>query len=107
MNKKLWIDTALEMGFESFEIYQDTSENKDYTWYDGKLDSFVTSHVLGTALRGIYKGKLANYATEDSSDDQMEKVLEKMKEQAVSVTSEDEVFILAPPSILLLCPSSP
>ena len=96
MNKKLWIDTALKMGFESFEVYQDVSEKKDYSWYKGAMDSFTTSHVMGTALRGIYHGKLANYATEDTGDEQMEKVLCKMIEQAESVTSEDEVFIREP-----------
>ena len=96
MNKKLWIDTALKMGFESFEIYQDVSEKKDYSWYKGSMDSFTTSHVMSTALRGIYHDRLANYATEDTGDEQMEKVLRKMIEQAESVTSEDEVFIREP-----------
>ncbi len=96
MNRELWIKKALEAGFESFEIYQDVEEEKKYTWYKGEMDSFVTSHVTGTALRGIYKGKLANYATEDNSDEQMDRVLALMKEQAMAVTSDDEVFIREP-----------
>ena len=93
MNREMWIKKALEEGFESFEVYQDVQEEKKYSWYKGKLDTFVTSHVTGTALRGIYKGKLANYATEDNGDAQIERVLSLMKEQAEAVTSEDEVFI--------------
>jgi PmbA protein len=96
MNRELWIKKALEAGFESFEIYQDVEEEKKYTWYKGEMDSFVTSHVTGTALRGIYKGKLANYATEDNSDEQMDRVLALMKEQTMAVTSDDEVFIREP-----------
>ena len=92
----MWIRKALEEGFESFEVYQDVEEEKKYTWYKGNLDTFVTSHVTGTALRGIYKGKLANYATEDSGDAQMERVLSLMKEQSLAVTSEDQVFIREP-----------
>ncbi len=96
MNRELWIKKALETGFESFEIYQDSEEEKKYAWYKGEMDSFVTSRVTGTALRGIYKGKLANYSTEDNSDEQMDRVLSLMKEQAMAVTSEDEVFIREP-----------
>ena len=57
MNRELWIKKALETGFESFEVYQDSEEEKKYAWYKGEMDSFVTSRVTGTALRGIYKGK--------------------------------------------------
>ena len=96
MNREMWIRKALDEGFESFEIYQDVEEEKKYTWYKGSLDTFVTSHVTGTALRGIYGGRLANYATEDTKDGQMEKVISLMKEQALAVTSEDLVFIREP-----------
>ena len=96
MNREAWIRKALEEGYDSFEIYQDVEEEKKYSWYKGALDTFVTSHVSGTALRGIYGGRLANYATEDDSDEQMDRVLSLMKEQALAVTSEDKVFIREP-----------
>ena len=57
MNKQKWIDRALELGLESFEIYQSLTSERSVTWYEGKLDTFTTSKVLGTSIRGVYQKK--------------------------------------------------
>lgn len=89
MNKQKWIEYALASGFESFEIYQAETGEKTLTWYEGKMDTFVTSRVLGTSLRGILNGKMVNLATEDLSDDAMEAMIFSMKQQASAITSDD------------------
>ncbi|MBQ1447383.1 MAG: TldD/PmbA family protein, partial [Solobacterium sp.] len=81
MNKQKWIHAAVQAGFESFEIYQQGKNERSWTWFEGKMDTFVTSRVLSTSLRGIYSGKMVNYATEDLSDDLMETIISSMKEQ--------------------------
>ncbi len=96
MNKEKWIKTALEEGFESFEIYQAVSEEIKVEWYQHEMSSYVTSRVNGTSFRGVIGGKMANMATEDPSDERMEETLRAMKEQAASITSEDAVRIRKP-----------
>ena len=96
MNKQAWISYALEKGFESFEIYQETSQEKTLRWFEHQMDSFVTSKVTGTALRGVYKGKGVNLATEDTADENMNSYISKMIEQAESINSGDAGIIRRP-----------
>ena len=78
MNKQKWLSYAAENGFENFEIYQSLSRERTISWYEGKMDTFVTSRVLGTALRGMTEGKMAIMATEDADDANMEKKLRRL-----------------------------
>ncbi len=96
MNKQKWLSYAAENGFENFEIYQSLSRERTISWYEGKMDTFVTSRVLGTALRGKTDGKMAIMATEDANDANMEKIISAMKAQAAAITSDDAGEILAP-----------
>ena len=72
MNKNKWIEYALSQGMESVEIYQSLSTQKEITWFSGQMDTFVSSHVLGTMIRGIVDGNMASMALEDTDDDKME-----------------------------------
>ena len=96
MNKTLWIEEALKRGFDSFEIYQRVAEEKTLNYFDGALESFVTSHVLGTSFRGLYQGKMASMATEDPGDDSRDDVLGQMIDQAKAISSKDVAAILKP-----------
>ena len=96
MNREKWIGYALEQGFESFEVYQSTSEEKTLKYYEGDMESFVTSHVLSTSFRGLVKGKMTKASTEDPTDDQMEEIIGMMKDQADVITSDDVGEILKP-----------
>ena len=96
MNSQAWIDYALKEGFGSFEIYEATRKEKNITWYEGSRDTFVTSNFTGIALRGIYKGKMLNFSTENTSDEEIPKTIELMKAQADAITSEDEEVLRSP-----------
>lgn len=96
MNKQAWMDYAKKEGFTAFEIYQSSSKSTEMTWYRGKMDTFVTSDVTGTALRGVYNERMVNLATESPDDSAMEETIANMKEQAMAVTSEDEAIIRNP-----------
>ena len=99
MNKQKWIQCALDKGFESFEIYQSGSSERSLSWFEGEMDSFVTSNVVTTSLRGVFGGKMANYSTEDTDDSLMESIIGKMAEQAAAVTSEDVEIIRKPEQV--------
>ena len=96
MNNEKWFAAAKNAGFESFEIYQQLSEERKFTWFEGTLDTYVTSHVLGTAFRGIYDGKMVNASSEDTSDDQMDDILDSLKSQAEMITSTEKDMIRRP-----------
>ncbi len=102
MNKEKWFAAAKEAGFENFEIFQELNEERTFTWFEGELDTYVTSHVLGTAFRGMYEGKMVNASTEDTSDDQMDDVLASMKMQAAMITSDDAEMLRNKQEIQLL-----
>ena len=104
MNKQEFIKKALAAGFESFEVYQSTNEERTITYYEGKMDSYVQSHVLGTSFRGLYNGKMATASTEDSNidDKEVDAFIQSMIDQAAVTTSEDSGLILEPQETTLV-----
>lgn len=96
MNKQEWISYALEQGMESVEIYQSYSQKKEITWFAGQMDTLVSSHVLGTSIRGIVDGNMTNMALEDVSDDKKEEVIAHMIEQAKIVTTSEKDSLRKP-----------
>lgn len=90
MNKEKWMRRALDLGIESFEIYQSISKNKEVTWYQGQMDTFVSSVVNGTSIRGIVDGNMANLALEVVDDASMDIVLQGLIEQAKLVSTQEK-----------------
>ncbi|MBP3852525.1 MAG: TldD/PmbA family protein [Erysipelotrichaceae bacterium] len=99
MNKQLWIQRALEKGIECFEIYQSVQKEKTLTWFNGQVDTFVTSNVLGTSVRGIYEGNMANIALEDVKDDKMDEVLDGLIQQAQTITTVEKDALRKPETV--------
>lgn len=99
MNKNEWISHALSNGFDSFEIYQKTSAVKTISWYDGNIESYVTSRVCGTSFRGETAGKMVYAATEAPDDENMDDLINEMKAQAEAISSEDIVSLRKPEEI--------
>lgn len=96
MNKSKWIEFALSKGMESVEIYQSLSTRKEITWFSGQMDTFVSSHVLGTMVRGIIDGNMASMALEDTDDSKMEEVISSLIKQAKTVTTKEKDFLRKP-----------
>ena len=44
------------------------------TWFQGQMDTLVSSKVTGTSIRGIVDGKMANMALEEIDDSMCETV---------------------------------
>jgi PmbA protein len=99
MDKNRWFEKAAQEGFESFEIYQLLSEERKFTWFEGTLDTYVVSHVLGTSFRGVIDEKLVNASSEDTGDEQMDEVLSSMKSQAAMITSDVRAALTKPQEI--------
>lgn len=93
MNKRLWIDKAAMLGIDQFEIYESTTVEKEMTWFQGQVDTLVSSKVTGVSIRGVIGDKMANMALEKVEDSQCEDILEALIEQgeAISSDSQDEL----------------
>ena len=96
MNKQKWIDRALEMGAEGLEIYEGRSAERSVAWFDGQMDSFVTSDVKGTSLRAVVNGKAATLVLESVDDARMDETLSALIEQAKLVSSKDADILREP-----------
>lgn len=99
MNKRLWIDQAAMLGIDQFEIYESTTVEKEMTWFQGQVDTLVSSKVTGISIRGVVDGKMANMALEKVEDDQCKDILELLIEQGKALTSDNEDELRAPQEI--------
>lgn len=93
MNKQAWIERAKELGLEQFEIYQALSSEKEFTWFQGEIDTFVTSKVLGTSLRAIKNGNVATLTLENVEDETMDEALNALAQQTEVITSTETVSL--------------
>lgn len=98
MNRQKWIDHALKSGFDSFEIYQSRDRERSLKWFEGEMDSFVTSRVLGTGFRGVTGGCMVNFATEQDDDSGMEEIIAGMLAQAEVMETDAGNAIRSPES---------
>ena len=99
MNKQVWIEKALGLGIQEFEIYQSTTVEKEMTWFQGQMDTLVSSKVTGTSIRGIVDGKMANMALEEIDDSMCETVLKSLIEQAQIISNEETDSLRKPEPI--------
>lgn len=96
MNKQAWIRKSQGAWLRIFEIYQSLSASKEMTWYEHAMDTFVTSKILGTSLRGIVDGNVAMIALEQVDDSKMDSVLKQLVDQAKTIQTPEKVVFAAP-----------
>ena len=96
MNKTRWISRAKELGITDLEIYELLSVKRSISLYEGKVDSFTTSRILGTSLRAIVDGKQAEMALEQADDLKMDEILGSLLEQAKAVSTEELALLSGP-----------
>ena len=93
MNTEKWINHAREIGLDELEIYQQHETGREVSWFEGKVDSFVTSRILGTSLRATLGGKIAEISLEQADDAMMDSILQSLKEQAETVSSSETICL--------------
>lgn len=93
MNYKKMITLANEIGIEEIELIVKKVESKEIELFDGQVDKNVTSSLETCSIRGAYNGKLARVSTENLSDKRAREVLELLKDNCSSITS-DEPYVI-------------
>lgn len=94
MNKQQWIERAKDLGIEGLEITQTTSRSREVNWFEGQMDSFVTSRILSTSLRALVDGKIVSTSLEKVEDEKMDEVLNQLIQAAKEVSeTEKDIFV--------------
>ncbi len=96
MNKELWISRAKELGIDALEIYEQISAKRSFSWFNGEMDSFNTSRILGISLRAIVSGRQAEIALEQADDREADQILRSLLLQAKAVSTSDLTALRAP-----------
>ena len=91
---KLLINKALEMGFEAVEIVEKSSKALELSLFNSKVDQNVLSEDNSISIRGIFNEKLATMTIENFECD-IDKVLNTLKANAMSIESEEKNEIFA------------
>lgn len=91
---QLFIKKALKAGFSEIEIVESGRSGLELAVFNGKVENNTTSKLDTISIRAIYNTKMAYFNIEDLDLDE-DMILEKLKENALSINSEDEVEIFA------------
>ncbi len=91
--KNSLFEKAAEKGFSECEIYY--SDNKSFRAgvYKGKIEKYQNSESGGFSFRGLYKGKMGYYFSENAQDPDIERIINAAIENAEILSGEDEEFI--------------
>lgn len=88
-----WIKLGLAKGLEDLEIYATRSRELSLSIYEGKVEEYSKSSVHEVSLRGIYNGKFTTISAENLSDDNIDQLLDRLIENAKSITVEEPAII--------------
>ena len=88
-----WIKLGLAKGLEDLEIYATRSRELSLSIYEGKVEEYSKSSLHEVSLRGIYNGKFTSISAENLSDENIDKLLNRLIENAKSMTVEEPAII--------------
>jgi len=92
MNYEQLISKAKEAGFEAVEIYKTKNLGIEIMVFSGSVEKNNINDVQSYTIRGIYNGKMTAYTTENEKEE-VDYIINKLKENASVLTSEEEVAI--------------
>lgn len=83
-----------EAGFTDMELYYEKEEKFGCQLFEGEIDSYETSEVLGVSFRGVYNGKMGLAFTELLDEKSISFLIENAKEnsQLIEEVEQEEIF---------------
>jgi PmbA protein len=93
MNTKKWIELGISKGLTDVEIYVSESSSLKLVSYEGKIEQNTISDVSTVSIRGVYEGNMGKVKFEFISDDQVDKMLDKVIENAQVITVKEPAII--------------
>lgn len=88
-----WIKMGLDKGLTDLEIYVVKSKDLSLSIYQGKVEEYSKSDLHEVSIRGIYNGKYTSLNVENLSDENIDKMLDRLIENAKSLTVEEPAII--------------
>jgi len=88
-----WIKKGLEKGLTDLEIYAVISKDLSLSIYKGKVEEYTKSELHEVSIRGIYNGKFTSLNAENLSDENIDKLLDQLIENAKSLTIDEPAII--------------
>lgn len=88
-----WIKKGLAKGLTDLEIYAVISKDLSLSIYQGKVEEYTKSELHEVSIRGIYNNKYTSLNAENLSDDNIDTLLDKLIENAKSLTVEEPAII--------------
>ncbi len=85
-------ESAKNEGFESCEIYYQSGSSLNVSVYKGNIEKYQSSENGGFCFRGLYKGNMGYYFSEDPDID-AHMAVKSAKENAEVITIKDKEFI--------------
>lgn len=96
MNKQAWMEKAAALGFDGLEITQRRASSRALSWFEGEMDTFMTSRLLSTSIRGMADGKIVSTSMEKISDEDMDEVLGQLYASAKEIAQTEQDVLVAP-----------
>ncbi len=99
MDTKVFISKLYEKasgaGFDDFEIYYSGGEAFRAMVFKGEVNDYSVNTSAGISFRAMVDGKMGYSYTEAMDDEAIDMLIEKARENASVIESEDEQFIFA------------
>lgn len=93
MNTKLWLQKGLDKGLTDVEIYASKNDSVKVVVYDGKVEENTVSNVSSVSIRGVYDGKMGKVKFENISDENVERMLDQLIDNAKAITVDEPAII--------------
>ena len=90
--KKKIFEKAKAAGFSEVELYRNRNSSIDLRVFKGEVDHYSLNDDDGIGFRGIYQGKMGFSYTESISEEEIDFLVNKAKENAEIVDKEEGVI---------------
>lgn len=87
-------ELAETKGIEALEVYEQTSESRNIKVFQGEVENYKNSAVIGISIRGRYNGKMGNTFVEYYNNELNETILNRIIENASVISSDDDIPFL-------------
>ena len=88
-----WIALGKAKGLTDLEVFSTRNKSLALTIYQGKLEKHVKSDVEQVTIRGIYNNKLSTIRFENLREENVDKMLDQLIENAKALTASEPAII--------------
>ena len=87
------LSEAQKEGINELEVYEVKTSNSSIETFNGIVDKNVVSNSHVFSIRGVYNNHIVSITTEVDSDDEINKIIGKIKENSAVIESDDPYII--------------